>query len=224
MNQGIRLTIFHDRHHVKKLLIAVLASIDLSCPPNWHVTIHLERAKVEHGRCHKFLSRFLKQYGDCFRAATGGKPIFLYAFEFRTNGLHVHILLYAPDRDGRRLATRCRKWLKASGGRNDKRVLKVDKIKGSNVPGSVFHLSQVGNLVRYLLKGADPVICHELGLDHQYQGRVIGKRAGCSQCLGGTKYSNIQLVELFALFESRCGHSRSDLSPEEEASMRAFGR
>jgi hypothetical protein len=152
-----------------------------------HWTVHYQAAGIPENEGAAFVGKLLNIAGRNVRRA-GGE---LAAIWSRENGEskrgHVHIALSLPP--GFTLRNRTRRWIEAAGGKYRKGVSEVRIIGGTLASSSCDsdrHFANVGNVIAYLLKGADSGTGGQLSLGRSGEGgKVIGKRCGWTQNIGG---------------------------------------
>ena len=153
-------------------------------PLNRFVTIHLEKAGV-HLTAHAFITKLTKQIGDWLRVSKM-PPCYLWVLENHSpTGLHVHLLFHVPRDRQREFSNRLRTWIKHAGGKRRPGVLNSKPIgRKPDEPSGGRYIAALEGLLKYLLKGSDPRLCHDLGIRHTPQGVVRGKRCAVSESLG----------------------------------------
>lgn len=182
MNRRDRRTEYLSDNQVFEMVDTADEALALGCPLNRSITIHLERAGLAPLGARVALSNYLKRVGDWLQKVADTKAFYIYAFENKpSHGLHVHILLHVPKHRIKQFHARQRRWLEASGILWKKRVLRSRPVKGSDDIDPRRYLMHLRWAVGYLIKGSIPENWAGLGIKHEYQGDVLGKRAGCSQ-------------------------------------------
>jgi hypothetical protein len=185
-NHADRVSFNLSRRQCEGLVAAASAIEKLSKNIDRHWTVHYERAGIADCDGAAFVRRFLKRAGEHVRRSGGS----LAAIWVRENGdgkgAHVHILLSLPT--GMTLRNLTRRWIIAAGGRYRKGVSEVRTIGGTLASARTNldrHEANVGNVLAYLLKGADAETGRQLGLERYGEGGpIIGKRCGWTQNLG----------------------------------------
>lgn len=106
---------------------------------------------------------------------TGLAPTYIWVAEAAGGHLAVHWLLHLPPQLLLQFRGKLSAWLTGAGTTDlHSRALNIKRV--TNVVG----------LRRYMLKGTEPLWAKHLGVRHQPQGIVIGKRSGFSKNLGPT--------------------------------------
>ncbi|MFC4442179.1 hypothetical protein [Caulobacter henricii] len=185
-NTASRRTIALSESDARKVLEASNHAELTGLPFNAFKTIHWERAGVTDDLA--ATGRFLKLAGDWIRSR-GGQFGWAWTREGGpAKGNHVHIVFHLPPELARDFHRRQRGWLKACGARWRSKVVLTRRI-GRNLrqalAGGEDYRVNLGEVLDYILKGADRSARERLGIERDEPGGVvIGKRCGISQNLG----------------------------------------
>ena len=144
---------------------------DLNC----FLTLHLERGGIEHQDQSRFIKRFDKLVED-FLSRHGVPWAAISVLENPpSKGRNWHLAFHLPDHLRDRFRRRYRRWLKKTGLVIKKDVVMLQRIQPTP--------EDVRSVIGYMLKGAHPTMCEMLGIQHGYQGMIVGKRVRISEAI-----------------------------------------
>jgi hypothetical protein len=198
MPTRIHPTLFLSFHDTRKIILAAEHALWAHVPFIRFITINLDLAGIGQPAS-DFVTAYLKLAGD-WLATKGTHRYYATVLEnppSKSVGFNIHIAMHVPFEhllfDFPRLELR---WIKEAGGkRRDPRVLVPRTIGDADIRypeyGFLWHYNRV---VEYLLKGAHPNICRALGIKHEPQGCIYGKRAGTSESLSLSKIESVGLT------------------------------
>jgi hypothetical protein len=162
----------------KKLLAATKQAIAIGRPFNRFLTVHWQAAGLTDREAMAATMAFLKYLREWLRCETayvwtrengGGK------------GSHLHILASFPQ-SRKWNGWIARRWVERITGNPYKSgVVLSEPIVGARQPDSALYAANLQTVLAYILKGASPDVAASLGLDHEFGGRIIGKRCGTSR-------------------------------------------
>lgn len=190
-NRAGRVSTELTEKQVRDTFAAADRALAIGLPFNRFVTIHLEALGFCDAAAGKALGKYLKWVGD-YLVRHGCQTAWRYVRENdegdRRKGSHVHIYLHWPD--GHSFGRMQRKWIRALAGRRPpRRSVRTERIGGFADAWRAAPDAYSVNLRKVLcygLKGAPAAMAALYGLDrHSDGGRIIGKRCGQSQNLGG---------------------------------------
>lgn len=174
---------------------AVLHAIEIGLPLNRFVTINWEASGIENGAW--ATGRLLKFAGDWLRRHRAQLAYVWVQERGPRVGQHAHILLHVPPALARRFSELQRGWLKASGARIIKGLIRTRPV------GRTYRLSISGpheayrnNLKRvtsYMLKQAAPAYSGAPPAPVPGASLVIGKRCSTSENIGATARSRARM-------------------------------
>jgi hypothetical protein len=190
-NRASRVSTALTEKQVKDTFAAAERAVAIGLPFNRFVTIHLEALGFTDAKAGKAINRYLKLVGD-YLTRRGRRTAWRYVRENdegdKRKGSHVHIYLHWPD--GLSFGRMQRKWVRAlAGKRPPRRAVRTRRIGGSasawRAAPDVYRVN-LRRVLSYGLKGAPAAVAALYQLDrHEEGGRIIGKRCGQSQNLGG---------------------------------------
>jgi hypothetical protein len=77
------------------------------------------------------------------------------------------------------------RWIEGITGQPYRRgAILSEKIGGAGLPDIALCAENLGVTLAYVLKGSEPEAAAAIGIEHEYGGRIIGKRCGMSRNLG----------------------------------------
>ena len=171
------------------LIKAADLALQLGTPLNWYVTINWD-AILFYDRVQDASSVFTQRFGEWVQ----DRHLFstwLYVVEHPPGkSIHQHYLFHLPEKDRADFRSRQFDWLRQAGAKFPEAK---DGILGKAVgyPKYADNLGHYQNalegLLRYFLKGAEPAFCDRLGIDHKFQGTIIGQRTSTSHSIGPTQ-------------------------------------
>ena len=223
MNDGSRETFFIDPGKADELIKAMIWAWIIDRPLNYYVTVRLPRHK-------KSFTEFNKGFTAWYYDRTGGEsPYYIYVLKNPPGKIfYLNLLVHLPRhlQKHKRFKKLSKNWLIKEG------VLPVTNKSVSCKPVhfshrkttdfDFIHRGQV-KMIRYLIKGTPPDDCLRYGVEHEYQGSVIGKRCGrsLSFALIPTFLDSEQSAR-FRLFKQVCDEisfpiPHFDLEPEESS-------
>ena len=165
----------------QKMVLSAQKAQAIGRPLNRHITVHWEAAGITDGEAMAATTAFLKYLREWLR----GKHAYLWVRENGDGkGSHVHILAHIPD--SKKLSgALSRRWVERCTGRTYRAgAIYSRKIAGSSGRDGKLYVENLKAVLAYVLKGVEPEAARELGIKHQYGGRVIGKRCGTSRNIG----------------------------------------
>jgi hypothetical protein len=189
-NRADRVSWHLSRVQAEKVLMAARVAELTGLRFNRHWTVHYERAGISECDGARFIGHLLKLASAQARRDGGQMAAIWVRENGEGKGGHVHIMLHLPA--GTHLRNRTRRWIVAAGGKYRAKVSRVNGIGGrlsfaelGGDPMSDLHYrANAEAVLRYLLKYADLGAGEALGLARFGEaGRVVGKRAGCTQNL-----------------------------------------
>jgi hypothetical protein len=175
----------------QRVITAASYALFIGKPLTRHLTVRLERQGISDKEGVKAIGKLLTLLRDHVRKTTDGEIAYIWAREYgATIGGHVHIVLHLPA--GYILqGQRARRWIERISGKPYERgTWKTKTVSGSKVgrvnnPG--LYLANLATVIGYVIKGTAPDAAAMLELDRvKAQGRIIGKRCGCSQNIDAT--------------------------------------
>ncbi|AOL23929.1 hypothetical protein Ga0102493_112926 [Erythrobacter litoralis] len=149
-------------------------------PFNRFITVHWEAAGLTDAEAMRATTAFLKYW----REWLGGETAYIWTRENGDGkGSHLHILAHLPE--GREISgRRSIHWIERITGRTyQRRVILTEKIGGAGQPDGAHYAENLGAVLAYILKGAEPEAAAAIGIEHEHGGRIIGKRCGMSRNL-----------------------------------------
>jgi len=164
----------------QSLIAAAKRAGAIGRPFNRVITVHWETAGLTDAEAMWATTAFLKYW----REWLGGQTAYLWTRENGGGkGSHLHILAHLPE--GREIeGRRSMRWIVRVTGKPYRRgVIMTEKIGGARQPAGALYSENLGTLLAYVLKGAEPEAAAALGIDHKHGGRIIGKRCGISRNL-----------------------------------------
>lgn len=176
---------------------ASLHAICICLPFTRHISIHWELAGVRDNEAADATSRFLKLVRDWLRKRGAGFSCAWVRENGYGKGSHVHILLHVPV--GVSLSGMTRRWLRRVTGLAYRartiRTTRIGRTANSSTIAPAAYETNLANVVGYILKGVSCADAAKLGLHrHQPGGRIIGKRAGCSENIGPGRRRSYKFV------------------------------
>jgi len=207
MNYGNKISYHLTLNQAHAIIAAADHAFCIGRPLNQFVTIHFNKAGIT--ATHAFVTAFFKLTGDWLRASTKEPPYYVWVLENEQNkGLHLHLLVHVPfGRKGqfKKLANR---WLDRLGTNRQADALDIRPVRHSCRMQSAKSVSTIWaylghwggwyqrdglkGALGYMLKGLSAVNCVAIGIGHQPQGIVTGKRCGFSEALGPTWRKRIE--------------------------------
>jgi hypothetical protein len=166
----------------ENIIMAAGYAGQIGVPLNRHITISWWTASVP-GRERDAQLEVL-QLASKWLNYHGVVPAYVWVIE---NGPllrhHSHILIHVPDRLAQAFRKMMNRWVKRVGG--DPHTGGAIKMTKDTHDRSNYHKS-IRDLLRYMLKGAEPQVAQLLGIEADYEkaGIIAGKRCGTSQNLG----------------------------------------
>lgn len=187
-NRADRVSYHLTLRQCQELIAAASHADRLGLRFNRHWTVHYERAGIDEAKAAAFIGRLTKLVRECSRRRGGGFAAIWVREGGKSKGGHVHILMHYPA--ALCLKGRTRRWIRCAGGTSRKGVSRIRAVAGrvSEAANGGEHYAHNLAVVRgYLLKGASKEACEALQLDRAAidQGRVLGKRCGTTQNIGG---------------------------------------
>lgn len=190
-NHASRQSLFLSKKHASNLIAACRHAGAIGLPLNRMITVHWERAGVPLESMSKATGRFLDLLSKALsRHGSSTSWVWVHENGDRKGG-HCHLLAHVRSDLTPLVAALQKGWLRRISGRPYRsRVIRSRPIGGRlgleiNNPG--VHQENLNAALAYLLKGVDPNVASELGLERlEPGGLVIGKRCGVSQNLGPT--------------------------------------
>lgn len=162
----------------KKLLAVTKQAIAIGRPFNRFLTVHWQAAGLTDREAMAATTAFLKYLREWLRCETayvwtrengGGK------------GSHLHILASFPQ-SRKWNGWIARRWVERITGNPYKSgVVLSEPIVGARQPDSALYDANLQTVLAYILKGASSNVTARLGIDHEFGGRIIGKRCGTSR-------------------------------------------
>jgi hypothetical protein len=162
----------------------------IGLPFNRFVTVHFERAGLTDADGATAIGRIMKLATDWTRKQ-GQVISYAWVRENDTGdgskGSHVHILCHCPD--GLPIGRMWQRWLRNVSGRPYRaKAIKCERIGGrinAHATTPAGYSQNLDRVLAYICKGVASVDAIALGLPrHEAGGRIIGKRASCSQNIG----------------------------------------
>ncbi|MEA1619214.1 hypothetical protein SOQ14_09830 [Erythrobacter sp. T5W1-R] len=150
-------------------------------PFNRFLTVHWEAAGLKDREAMAATTAFLKY----LREWLGGATAYIWTRENGGGkGSHLHILAHYPE--SRKASGRLpMRWVERITGNPYKRgVIFSEPIAAARQPNSALYAENLHVVLAYILKGLEPDAAVSLGIEHEYGGRVIGKRCGTSRNIG----------------------------------------
>lgn len=99
-------------------------------------------------------------------------------------GSHLHVLAYFPE-SRKWNGWIARRWVeRITGNPYVQGAFLSEPIAGARQPDSALYVENLQTVLAYVLKGASPDVAASLGIDHEFGGRIIGKRCGMSRNIG----------------------------------------
>jgi hypothetical protein len=179
----------------EKQVAATFAAADralaIGLPFNRFITLHLEAIGYSDSEAGTAIGGYLKLVGD-FLARRGLSTAWRYIRENDEGdgrkGSHVHIYLHWPA--GPSFGKLQQKWVRnLAGKQTPRRSVRTRRIGGTASAwdaAPALYRANLHKVLCYGLKGAPEAVARLYGLDrHGEGGRIIGKRCGQSQNLGG---------------------------------------
>ncbi|WP_394728945.1 hypothetical protein [Altererythrobacter sp. GH1-8] len=187
-NRKDRITTALKQEHAEGILRAIAVAELKGMPLNRFWTVNYEWAGIDDSEGAAFIGRLLQLCQRYARAREGSFAAVWVREIGPKNGAHVHIAFHLPS--GWRLSgPLIRKWIKQAGGRYSAKVSDMRPIGGSlqcAVTNPSHYWANAEAMANYMVKGSADAVADELGLSlRKWGGRVIGKRWGRTQNLGG---------------------------------------
>jgi hypothetical protein len=176
-SRGLSYRRVHATHHAQKF--ARLQGV----PLNISVTVNLRLAGVVEEQASTFVSKLISQrFCPWFRRAKANRhsvpPTYIWVRESK-GGPGLHWALHIPKDMKTEFLGRLPIWVRA--------------LAGQQLPSNAIHTTSVYNchgLRLYMLKGAEPGVAEQFGIDPIPQGLVLGSRSGVSRNLQRRSRSN----------------------------------
>lgn len=187
-NRRDRVTAALRQEHAEGILRAIAVAELKGMPLNRFWTVNYEWAGIDDADGAAFVGALLTQCRR-FARSQGWAFAAVWVREIGAkNGAHVHIAFHIPS--GRKLSGHLtQKWIKAAGGKYSAKVSKIVPVGGRldcNLNNPQHYWANVEAMANYMVKGSADAVAEELGLSlRKWSGRVIGKRWGRTQNLGG---------------------------------------
>jgi hypothetical protein len=149
----------------------------------------------------------MHQAATYLNRATGFPIRYVFVFENpppgsrpgKYGGLNVHVMLHVPLLLWPHFRSLARGWISVAGGTYKSKVIEFDRLRWADASDAEGYLRYgvLGTLL-YILKGLDPAVESVLGVEHEPQGVILGKRCGHSQSLSPWKrtWSPVKLERL----------------------------
>lgn len=184
-NRANRVSTALSEADLRKLADATTFAQEVGLAFNRHTTIHWDAARV--GDPLRATGRFLKLLGDAVKAG-GGSFAYVWVRENGDGkGEHVHILWHGAV-ELPVFKRQIQSWLRRCGARRADGVVKTVSIARSLEAASTsgaYYQANLGTVLDYLSKGADPATRARLGIWHDKAGGpIVGKRCGTSANIG----------------------------------------
>ncbi|WP_069309948.1 hypothetical protein [Porphyrobacter sp. LM 6] len=164
----------------QRLIAATRRASAIGKPFTHLITVHWEAAGLSDAEAMKATTAALKYWREWLR----GETAYIWTRENGDGkGSHLHVLAHLPE--GREInGRRSMRWVESITGEPYRRgAILSEKIAGSNQPEGALYVENLGVALAYVLKGAEPDAAAEIGIEHKFGGRVIGKRCGMSRNL-----------------------------------------
>src|SRR5579862_3871765 len=167
MNRGNKRSTVISEIQVKSVLKALEYANYKDWPLNQFLSIHLERGQIEAEDQSKFITKFTKYAGDCFRRF-GFRWVAISILESPPGGgRNWRLLFHLPPELEWRFQGCYRIWLKWAGLRDKRKVVRRKTVGSS---GKDYRVEIIFTIF-YMLKGADKEASYEIeGLESEYQG------------------------------------------------------
>jgi hypothetical protein len=165
---------------VQALMAAAQRASAIGRPFNRFITVHWERVGVADAEAMRASTALLKYW----REWLGGQTAYIWTRENGGGkGSHLHILAHLPE--GREInGRRSMRWIQNIAGQPYRRdVILTVKIAGAGQPDGALYAENLGAVLAYVLKGAEPEAAAAISIEHKHGGRIIGKRCGMSRNL-----------------------------------------
>ena len=164
----------------RTLIASATTAMETGRAFNRFITVHWESAGIADSEAMTATTAFFKAFRE-WAGATG----YIWTRENGDGkGSHLHILAHIPAGKRWRGAL-SRRWLERITGKAYRRnVILTRRIVGAGQPESALYRANLGTVLAYTLKGAQPDAAGTLGIAHEAGGRIIGKRCGTSRNIG----------------------------------------
>lgn len=172
---------------VRALIAAARRASAIGRPFNRFITVHWQTAGLTEAEAMPATTALLKYW----REWLGGHTAYIWTRENGGGkGSHLHILAHLPE--GREInGRRSIHWIERITGQPYRRgVILTKKIAGAGQPDGAIYAENLGTVLAYVLKGAEPDAAAAIGIEHKHGGRIIGKRCGISQNIACKARSN----------------------------------
>ena len=171
------------RAQCRNLIASAMTAMEIGRAFNRFITVHWESAGIADSEAMTATTAFLKALREW-----AGATAYIWTRENGDGkGSHLHILAHIPAGKHWRGAL-SRRWLERITGKLYRRdVILTRRIVGAGQPDGALYRANLGTVLAYVLKGANPDAAAALGFAHESGGRIIGKRCGTSRNIGNGK-------------------------------------
>lgn len=165
----------------EKLLAATQRAIARGRPFNRFLTVHWEAMGLTDREAMAATTAFLKYLRELLK----GDTAYVWTRENGDGkGSHLHVLAYFPE-SRKWNGWIARRWVeRITGNPYVQGAFLSEPIAGARQPDSALYVENLQTVLAYVLKGASPDAAASLGIDHEFGGRIIGKRCGMSRNIG----------------------------------------